>query len=642
MCGIAGVIASDPSRLARIDEMVAALAHRGPDDVGIERLDGAALGHRRLSIIDLVTGHQPMFSVDRAAAIVFNGEIYNFRRLRAELEAEGRVFRTESDTEVVLNLYDRDGDDCVLRLDGMFAFALLDLRRGRLLLARDHMGQKPLFFLAAPGLFAFASEVKGLLAGDFLRRGIDMEALYHYVSLRFIPDQRTLFRSIRKLPAAHRLIYENGEARVERYWGFSFIDKERGSDDALLDRLDGSLRETVRGHLVSDVPVGCFLSGGIDSSLITAMAASESAGKLATFSIGVREEKFDELPYARRVAASCGTDHHEEIASADLIRLVPEMVWHMDEPSDPFGVGVYLASRLAARHVKVVLSGDGGDELFAGYDRFAGQGLADRLRIIPPPIRRTVLRGLIDRMPESFAYKSATQKLRWINEMSLLREGERYAESMSFLRFTETAKKDLFTETIRRGLDEIDSRVKILEPFESKMAHDPIDRMLYTDLVTRVPDHLLVIVDRMAMAHGLEVRPPFLEHRMVELAARVPSSLKLRGRTLKYALRMLARRYVDPAIANRPKRGFGFPIAFWMRDELRGFLLHVAERARFVEAGILERETVHRLVREHVDGKRDHNFRLWILLNLEVWHRLYMDGESIAEVTEWIERESAA
>ncbi|MBM3286376.1 MAG: asparagine synthase (glutamine-hydrolyzing) [Candidatus Eisenbacteria bacterium] len=642
MCGIAGVIASDPSRLARIDEMVAALAHRGPDDVGIERLDGAALGHRRLSIIDLVTGHQPMFSVDRAAAIVFNGEIYNFRRLRAELEAEGRVFRTESDTEVVLNLYDRDGDDCVLRLDGMFAFALLDLRRGRLLLARDHMGQKPLFFLAAPGLFAFASEVKGLLAGDFLRRGIDMEALYHYVSLRFIPDQRTLFRSIRKLPAAHRLIYENGEARVERYWGFSFIDKERESDDALLDRLDGSLRETVRGHLVSDVPVGCFLSGGIDSSLITAMAASESAGKLATFSIGVREEKFDELPYARRVAASCGTDHHEEIASADLIRLVPEMVWHMDEPSDPFGVGVYLASRLAARHVKVVLSGDGGDELFAGYDRFAGQGLADRLRIIPPPIRRTVLRGLIDRMPESFAYKSATQKLRWINEMSLLREGERYAESMSFLRFTETAKKDLFTETIRRGLDEIDSRVKILEPFESKMAHDPIDRMLYTDLVTRVPDHLLVIVDRMAMAHGLEVRPPFLEHRMVELAARVPSSLKLRGRTLKYALRMLARRYVDPAIANRPKRGFGFPIAFWMRDELRGFLLHVAERARFVEAGILERETVHRLVREHVDGKRDHNFRLWILLNLEVWHRLYMDGESIAEVTEWIERESAA
>lgn len=621
--------------------MVAAVAHRGPDDSGIEHLDGATLGHRRLSIIDIEGGHQPMFNADRSLAVVFNGEIYNFPRLRRRMEQQGRSFRTSSDTEIILHLYEEFGDDCVRHLDGMFAFGLWDARRRRLLLARDHMGQKPLFFMESGDGLAFASEVKSLLASGLVRPAIDLEAVYHYISLRFIPDQHSLFAGIRKLPAGHRLVWEEGTTRVERYWSFAFGDEMEGSEEDILDALDRTLTEAVREHTLADVRVGAFLSGGIDSSLITALMARDAREPVPTFSIGVEEQSFNELPWARMVAEQYGTEHHEEVVRADLVRRLPEMIWHMDEPADPFGVGVFLVSELASRHVKVVLSGDGGDELFAGYDRFSGNRLADFLRVVPAPLRRSVVRPLIDAMPESFAYKGLSQKLRWINEMSLLSHEDRYAQSMSFLRFTEEAKARLMTEGARRDLGGLDSKQKILAHFNSENAGDLVERMLYTDLMTRMPDHLLPIVDRMAMAHGLEVRPPLLEHRMVEFAARIPSSLKLKGTTLKYLLRQLAERYVDPSLVRRKKQGFGFPLAYWMQNELRGFLRHVAAESRFVQEGIFEGGYISELMEEHISGQRDHNYRIWLVLNLEIWYRLFLEGGSVAEVTEWIERHAA-
>ena len=618
--------------------MVEVLRHRGPDDEGIEYLDGVALGHRRLSILDLQGGHQPMFNSARSLAIVFNGEIYNYPVLKRRLEERGRRFRTRSDTEVILHLYEEYGEDCVRHLDGMFAFALWDAPRKRLLLARDHMGQKPLFFCEAGDGLAFASEVKGLLSGDFVRRECDLEALYHYLSLRFIPDQLTLFRNIRKLPAAHRLIYERGRVRIERYWDFSCVKKHEGTEREIADLLEARLAETVQAHMLSDVPVGSFLSGGIDSSLITALMARQSGETISTFSIGVKEQDFNELPYAQLVAERYGTRHHEEVVRADLIRLVPRMVWHLDEPSDPFGVGVYLVARMAARHVKVVLSGDGGDELFAGYDRFAGNRLAGLYGLLPKSWRETFLRRIIDRVPESFTYKSLSQKLRWLNEMSLLEHGERYAESMSFLRYTETEKARLFTERVRQSLNGLDSRDKILIHFNSHNVSELIDRMLYTDLLTRMPDHLLPIVDRMGMAHGLEVRPPLMEHRMVELAASIPADLKLRGTRLKYILRRVAARHLPRRLVTRRKQGFGFPLGYWMRKELRDFLREVVDRSCFVETGVFENRYVRDMIEEHIQGKRDHSFRIWVFLNLEVWYRIFIARQSLDSLLEWIDR----
>ena len=638
MCGIAGIISADPAVRSSLPAMLGLIRHRGPDDEGIEHLGPAALGHRRLSILDLAGGHQPMLSPDRTLAVVFNGEIYNFPALRRSLESEGHRFRTRSDTEIILHLYRKYGVDCVAHFDGMFAFALWDAPRGLLFLARDHLGQKPLFFCQTQRGFAFASEVKAVLASGLVPRKADLEALFHYISLRFIPDELTLFENVRKLPAGHRLVFADGQVRLERYWSFSCIDKLAGTDAELTDALDHSLRETVRAHLLGDVPVGAFLSGGIDSSLITAYMAGESPKPVPTFSIGVREESFSELPYAAQVARRYHTDHHQAVVSANLIELVPKMVWHMDEPSDPFGAGVYLVSSLAAGRVKVVLSGDGGDELFAGYDRFAGQRLATLYALLPRSLRRGVMRRMIGLVPESFGYKSLAQRLQWLNEMSLVESGERYASSMSFLRFTEDAKRSLLTPEALARVQGLDSTEKILVHFNSPNARDLVDRMLYTDLMTRIPDHLLPIVDRMSMSQGLEVRPPLLEHRMVEFAGHLPANLKLRGGKLKYILRRVAARHLPAELVRRPKQGFGFPLAHWMRTDLAHLLREVFTDSRFIAAGVFSRPYVERILHEHLEGKRDHNFRLWILLNLEVWHRLFLEQQTLEDVSGWFER----
>jgi asparagine synthase (glutamine-hydrolysing) len=636
MCGIAGIVSADPSIRGLIPEMVARLEHRGPDEQGTIDLAGVALGSTRLSIQDPGNGHQPMTTEDGSVAVVFNGEIYNYPELRRVLEADGVRFQTRCDTEVLLHLYQKHGEGFVRHLDGMFAVAIWDASRGRLILVRDHLGQKPLFFFQADGSFLFASELKAILATGLPERKADLEALYHYISLRFIPDQMTLFDRVSKVPAAHYLIYENGRARLARYWELSGQDKLDGSEREIVDELDKRLADTVREHLLSDVPVGCFLSGGIDTSLVTALATQQGEAPPPTFAIGVMEEDFNELPFARMVADRYNTRHYEEVAEPDLIKLLPNMVWHLEEPADPFGVGVYLASRLASNHVKVVLSGDGGDELFGGYDRYYGQQLASLYRMIPNVLRESVLKRILEAIPESFAYKSTAQKLRWIQAMARFEDGERYAESMSFLRFTERSKDRLFTEGAKPQLNGGGSTEKILAHFDAYDVDDLVDRMLYTDLMTRMPDHLLPIVDRMSMAHGVEVRPPILEHRMVEFGMRIPGRLKVKRGSLKHVLRSVAARHLDREIVQRPKVGFGFPLAYWMRGKLRPLLERVIAESRFVEAGVFNRSYMSELLSEHVEGRIDHNYRLWLLLNLEVWYRLHIDGSETDDVLSWL------
>ena len=630
MCGIAGVLSA--SGRDAIVAMTDALAHRGPDGTGYYHDDMIALGHRRLSIIDLATGAQPIANETGELQLICNGEIYNSPELRQQLRGRGHKFRTSTDVEVILHLYEDYGRRCTKYLRGMFAFAIWDTKNKSLFLARDHLGQKPLFFWSNSYHFAFASETKAILASGLLAPQVDPDGLWHYVSMRFLPDQYSLFKDVQKLPAATSLLVRDGKIAIEKYWEASFIAKLQKSEDEILDELDAKLRKTVEMHLLSDVRVGAFLSGGINSSLVSALMAKVSPEPVPAFSIEVAEQSFNELPYARRVAQHCGLEAHEKVVEADLLGLVPAMVHHMDEPADPFGVGVYLVAREARKLVKVVLTGDGGDESFAGYDRFLGQRLLDYYCVLPQWFRAQIIRRLVDLMPESFGYKSTAQKARWLNEMSLFAQDERYAHSLAALRFTAAAKEQLFTRSARNDITDDNSLGKILKLFNADRAEHVVDRMLYTDLMTRMPDHLLATVDRMAMAHSLETRSPLVDYEIVAYAASIPGALKLKRNQLKYLLRKIAARYVPRDVVYRKKQGFAFPLGIWMRTTMRAVVTDLLRRSRFVEAGIFERSYVERLLAEHVDGRIDHSYRLWLLVNLEIWHQLRFEGMSIGAV----------
>jgi len=627
MCGIAGIMASHRSEA--IKKMTESLVHRGPDDSGYFQDEDIALGQRRLSIVDLHTGRQPISNEDNNLQLVCNGEIYNSPQLRKMLIAKGHRFKTETDVEVILHLYEDFGDECVNHLRGMFAFGLWDARKRRLLMARDHLGQKPLFFCQRDGGFAFASEVKSILASDIIKPEIDLQGLWHYVSLRFMPDDHSMFQGIKKLPAAHRLVFENNEISISRYWDVEFKDKFKSSEADLTDHLDELLLDTVKSHLMSDVRLGSFLSGGIDSGVVSSMMAVLGEKNLPHFSIGTKEKEFNELPYARMVSEKYGMEAHEKVIEPDLIHTIPSMIYHMDEPADPFGFGVYLVSEMASEHVKVVLTGDGGDENFAGYDRYLGQRLVDYYCFLPQWFRQGIVKKISDRIPESFGYKSMAQKAAWVNEMSLFAGGERYAQSMGVLRFTHENKLKLFTSSATQRIGDLSSSEKILHYFNADNADHVVDKMLYTDLMTRIPDHLLTIGDRMTMAHSLESRAPLIDYKVVEFAAMLPANLKLKGNKLKYLLRQVASRYLPEEITKLKKQGFRFPLGIWFRTDLKDFLLNLFEQSRFVELGLFEKSYIDQILAEHISGKVDHNYRIWVLLNLEYWYRMYFEGESV-------------
>jgi asparagine synthase (glutamine-hydrolysing) len=473
------------------------------------------------------------------------------------------------------------------------------------------------------------------MASGAVPRRLDRNALWHYLSLRSMPDECSLIDGVHKLQAANTLLIKaDGTSRLRRYWDPEFVPKLKLSDHDAADALDQCLREAVTTHLLSDVPVGTFLSGGIDSTTIGAMMARASDKPVPAFCIGVVEVGFDELPIAQQVATAEKMDFHGVRVESDLTSLLPLMISHLGEPADPYAVGMYLASRLAAGHVKVALSGDGGDESFGGYDRYLGQRLVDYYCAIPRVLRHRVLPRLIASVPETYQYKSLAQRLSWLQGMADLDGGERYAQALGFLRFTPELRDELFHPDVIQSIDDRNTAAKVLRYYDSPSLESMTDRMLYTDLMTRVPDHNLVMSDRMSMACSLEVRSPFVDKQVVEFAASLPARMKIRGFKLKYLLRRVARRYLPATVTRRSKQGFGFPVGMWLRQDLRGLVEHRLCNSHFVEAGIFEQEPIERLLREHMSGLADHNYRLWLLLNLELWHEIYIEGRSVDAVRE--------
>jgi asparagine synthase (glutamine-hydrolysing) len=627
MCGIAGIITPGPDKLTAIDRMLAALRHRGPDDEGREHDPSAVLGHRRLSIIDLGGGHQPLTNADRSLWLVCNGEIYNHNALRAGLEAGGYVFRTRSDCEVILALYERYGDRCVEHLRGMFAFGLWDARRRRLLAARDHLGQKPFYYAQTLRGFAFASEIKALLAFDPSLRQLDLEALEQYFALRLIAPPRSMFRGIRKLPPGHVLVMEAGRSpEVRPYWDLRYEPKRTASEDVLLDELEERLDEALRLHMVSDVPVGAFLSGGLDSSLLVAMLARRAGVKnLPTFTIGLPYAAFDEAPHARAVARLYGTEHHEQSLTTSLLERLPDVLYHLDEPSDPLSLCSWHLAALASQHVKVVIGGDGGDELFGGYDRYYGNVYAGHYSRVPAAIRQYVVGPALPLIPERGWYKSVGHQLRWLHRLSFLTGGERYAASLSYFYFDRDRRRELFTPEALKALRGADPEGAIRTPFERGRG-DPIDRMLYADSKVRLPDHPVMITDRTTMAHGLEARSPFMDHRLAEFAASLRSTLKIRGRALRIVQRRLAARYLPPEILARRKQGFASALPYILQREYGRLGERFLTDSILVREGILRREPIVALLEAHLAGREDHGNRLWLLLNADLWYRMMIAG----------------
>lgn len=629
MCGIAGIVAPGPGKHVAMRRMLTALRHRGPDDEGTAEDADAIFGHRRLSIIDLTGGRQPLTNADGTLWLVCNGEIYNHQALRAELEADGYRFRTRSDNEVILALYERYGDRLVEHLRGMFAFALWDTRQRRLFAARDHLGQKPFYYAHTSRGFAFASEIKGLLAFDPALRSLNLEALHQYFALRVIAPPRSMFRGVQKLPPGHMLVLEDGGSPLVRaYWDLSFEPKHTGTEDALVDELEEKLEEALRLHMVSDVPVGAFLSGGLDSSLLVAMLAKRvGVKKLPTFTVGVPHTKFDEAPYARRVANLFGTEHREQPLSPQLVSLLPDVVHALDEPSDTLSLCAYQLAGFAHPYVKVVIGGDGGDELFGGYDRYYGNLYATRYSRVPSFLRRYFFGAVLPLIPEVSWYKSVGHQIRWLHRLSFLSGGERYAASLSYFYFDRERRNELFSPEAVSALRHADAVGAIREPFE-RMSGDVIDRMLYADSKVRLPDHPVMITDRTGMAHGLEVRSPFLDHRLAEFVARLHSTLKIRGRTLRVVQRKLAARYLPADILSRPKQGFASALPYILQPEYRLLYDRLLARSALVAEGILQPAPIRALLNAHLAGRADHGNRLWLLINAELWYRMMILGES--------------
>jgi asparagine synthase (glutamine-hydrolysing) len=617
-----------------------AIAHRGPDDHGIVVDGQAILGNRRLAILDLSSaGHQPLGDSQSGVWITYNGEIYNHGELRQALERSGHRFKGTSDTEVLLALYLRDGPAMLSRLRGMFAFAIWDKRLQRLFAARDHFGQKPFFYALTGRRLLFASEIKALLQHPDVRREPEMAAIDYYLSLRLIPPPLTMFRGISKLPAGHWLEWTADDGvRTGSYWSPAIQPGPPRTDDEWIERLQAALIDSVDAHRTSDVPIGAFLSGGLDSSVVVALLSRHGKVRVPTFCIGSESPMYDERPPARLMAEHCHTDHRERAVSAKLLTRLPRLVHELDEPSDPIAACFEAAAELASEHVKVVLGGDGGDEMFGGFDRYAAFGTASRYASLPRWLREDVIRPLIRSRPETFGYKTISQRARWLDDVASDRGGRLYARMTSHFRFSPERKASLYGPTLRHSLAGADALAAIAIPFERAAAASTLDRMLYADLVTRLPEHTLMLADRLAMARSLEVRSPLLDVRLAEVALAMPARLRVRGRQTKVALRRAAAGWIPDSLLHRSKQGFMFPVADWLDDRtLRGVMAHVLE-GPLVSEGWVEPGAVIALAGEHAARRADHHVRLWQLMSLDSWHRQYLENESHEEQTDRLTR----
>ncbi len=614
--------------------MLHALEHRGPDGEGVYHDDLVSLGHRRLAIIDLEGGKQPLCNQERTVWLVCNGEIYNYRELRQRLEAGGHRFQTHSDCEVIIGLYERYGEKLLDHLRGMFAFVLWDTRTRKLLAARDHLGQKPLYYRYEAGEFACASEIKALVAYENRAPRMNLAALDQYLALRLVDAPLSMFEGIHKLPPGHLLTVSPNEAlQIRRYWSLQQAPKLAGSETQLLDELESRVEEALRLHLESDVPVGAFLSGGMDSSLLVAMLCRKLKVKdLSTFTIGLNYQQFDEAPAARAVAQLFGTRHHEDRVSPDMIALLPDLITALDEPSDPLSLCTWLLAKFTRQHVKVVIGGDGGDELFGGYDRYYGNMYAAHYGKVPASLRRRLLAPAMSLIPESGWYKSVGHQLRWLHHLSFHNGGDRYAASLSYFYFDRERRHELLGPKARERWHAFDAEAAIRTPYEAAEGSD-LDRMLYADSLVRLPNHPVMITDRICMAHGLEARSPFMDHELAQFAARLPDALKVRGSTLRYIQRKLAERYLPSQILNRPKQGFSSALPYLLQTQYARLYETCLTQSRLVEDGILNGAAIKSLVTQHTSHRADHGNRLWLLINAELWYRMSIRGESKSDLS---------
>jgi asparagine synthase (glutamine-hydrolysing) len=626
MCGIVGMVnldgrAADRALLGRMNE---AIHHRGPDEDGYYLKDNVGLAMRRLAIIDLRSGQQPIANEDHTAWIVYNGEVYNYREVKKELEARGHRFQTDCDTEVVLHAYEEFGADCPKHLRGMFAFAIWDERKRELFVARDRVGKKPLLYAKTADSFVFGSEFSALLLHPSVGREVDRGAIHDYLSFMCVPAPLTAYRDIRKLEPGHSLTLDaSGEIKTERYWQPDFSKKLKISEEEAGERALELLREAVRVRLMSEVPLGAFLSGGIDSSTVVALMAEESSKPVKTFSIGFEEQDFSELHHARRVAELVGAEHHEFVVRPDAMEILPTLVEHYGEPyADSSAIPTYYVARETRKHVTVALNGDGGDECFAGYERYAAMRLSESFRHLPGFMRGGLTQA-VGLLPSSEIKRGRVRSLKRFLRAASLPPSERYLRWVSV--FDTEAKGDLYSEEFRRENVGRDAQRWLAPWFARANGAGVVDASLLTDTMTYLPNDLLVKVDIASMAVSLEARSPFLDHHVIEFAASLPEKLKLRGLTTKYILKKTLTKLLPAENLKRAKMGFGVPVGHWFRAEMQGFLRENLLSERSVRRGLFRPEAVRRLVELHTRGERDYTHQLWTLLMLELWFQRFID-----------------
>lgn len=627
MCGIAGLYdIPDPSGEI-IRSMCAALVHRGPDEDGYMVDRSVVLGMRRLKVIDLATGRQPIFNEDGTIGIVYNGEIYNFRELRTQLAELGHRFETATDTEVIVHLYEEYGDACVQHLRGMWAFALWDGSRERLLLSRDRLGIKPLYYWEQDGRFAFASELTALLECGFIQRSIRREAVHDYLTYLCVPGPGTIYSHVFELPPGHNMAIEGGKASLTRYWSVpDGQDSPSGQGDLDIEDVSRELKrhiaDSVTRSLVSDVPLGVFLSGGLDSALVVAMAAGQSAAPTRTFSVGFRDRRFNELDAARVIARHFGTDHHELVLEPPSPEEVTRIVTSFAEPfADSSAIPTFMVSKLARQYVTVALSGDGGDEVFGGYNNYRADALAALYRKVPAWLRRGVMEGLRGVGLHRLDTMSVGSKISRLLLLADLTPEQGHVWWLTA--FTEDMKQGLYRDP---GLQELLGRPATRYEdlfFESGTGPDFLNKCMAVDFQTILPNDYLKKADRMSMAHSLELRVPLLDHTLVEFAMRIPGSLKVTPWNTKVLLRKMLQGILPDEILKGRKRGFSIPLSAWLRHEWRGLVRDYLSEQRVGEAGFFEPQAVSRLIEEHQSSRFDHGKEIWTLLCFEIWRREY-------------------
>jgi len=629
MCGIYGVhdlsLGSMPGA-ALLSRMGKAVYHRGPDDEGKYLGSGVALGMRRLSIIDLSGGHQPIPNEDESIWVVCNGEIYNFQEIRARLESQGHRFRTKSDTEILVHLYEQEGLDFVKTLRGMFGIALWDSKRQRLVLARDPVGKKPLYLHRTADALLFASEVKSILECPDVPRQLNHSALPQYLALGYVSAPQTLFAGIEKLPPGHILVCESGSISIKQYWDPTFDRIEQRAEAEWIELVREKLLEAVRIRLVSDVPLGAFLSGGIDSSAVVAAMAQLSDRPVKTYSIGFDGDDsfYNELPYARRVAELFHTDHHEIIVHPDVTELLPKLIWHMDEPmADSALVTTYLVARLARESVTVILSGVGGDELFGGYRRYFGDNLHGYYRKLPGFLRNSWL-------PRAFAHLPQDRHSAWKNNVRYAAAFVKAAQQDPVSRyksFVGVFSPDLQRELLLDNRSERDGAAELFQGYFARTASaESLNQLIYVDIKTSLPDDLLLLTDKMTMAASIECRAPFMDVELLELSSHIPAKLKVNGLTLKYLLKKVVEPWLPPEIIHRKKRGFGAPVGAWLRKDLEFLVRETLSDEQVRKRGLFSPAAVRQIISAHQEQRSDHTDHLLALINLELWCRIFLDG----------------